>query len=246
VVPTIVARQRIAFGALGAAEVLVVVAISAKQGTGGVAALVGAFVLAPVAVAVTALIANRIAGERFAVCAGTVFVILPLLASRYMLSTYRGTFDARVLPALVGLRHTAVFALGMAVAVVFAFAPRLFVAVGGAFAFIVAAAAWQLDGVSALRPALHETVWSITLLEWLVVSGILGAFLRSPPLATGVGGWLLAGVLWAAHRGYGGAVFWQSLAGATPAVAVLLSSLALLVPRRRRPARPPAAAPSGH
>src|SRR5439155_1591197 len=169
---------------------------------------------------------------------------LPLLASRYMLGTYRGTFDANALPALVGLRHTATFAAGLALAAGAAFAPRRVAAAGGAVALMAAAATWQLDGVSALRPALHETIWSITLLEWLVVAGILGALLRSPLLGTAVGGWLLAAALWAAHRGYDGAVFWRSFAIAAPAAAVLLSSLALLVPRPWAD-RPRAAAPSG-
>jgi hypothetical protein len=172
-----------------------------------------------------------------------VLVLLPLLGNRYMLSTYRSTFDSRALPSLVGIRHTGVFALGVGITVIAALVPRLAAAVGGAVAFIVAAAIWQFDGVGALRPGLHETAWSITLLEWLVVAGILGVALRSPLLAAAVGGWLLAGLLWAAHEGYHGAVFWRSLAIAAPAAAVLLSSLALLLPPLQ-PARRPAAAPT--
>jgi hypothetical protein len=245
VVPGVFTRQRVALGALAAVEVALVVAIAATHRTSGVPSIAAALVLAPLAVAVTAAIADRIAGERFAVGSAAVFVILPLLANRYMLGTFRGTFDAGALPALVGLRHAGVFALGIAIAAAVALAPRLAAAAGGAVAFVVAAVVWQFDGVSALRPGLHETVWSITMLEWLVVAGILGVLLRSPLLATAVGGWFLAGALWAAQRGYDGALFWRSLAVTAPAAAVLLSSLALLVPRRR-PERSPAQAPSAH
>jgi hypothetical protein len=242
VVPRVLARQRVGLGALALADAVVVAAVAAahKPAAG---ALVVALLLAPVAVGATATIAARIGGDRFAVWSAALLVLLPLLGNRYMLSTYRGTFDSRALPSLVGTRHTGVFALGVGIAVIVGLAPRLAAAAGGATALVVAAAIWQFDGVGALGPGLHETVWSITLLEWLVVAGILGVALRSPLLAAAVGGWLLAGLLWAAHEGYHGAVFWRSLALAAPAAAVLLSSLALLVPRLQ-PARPRAAAPT--
>ena len=240
-VPRVLARQRVAVAALGIADVVVVAVVAARHHASA-GSLVVALVLAPVAVAATAAMAGRIGGERFAVGTAAVFVLLPLLGNRYMLATYRGTFDTHALPALVGLRHTAVFALGVAIAAVVAFAPRVVSAASGVVGLSVAAAVWQFDGLGSLRPGLHETVWSITLLEWLLVAGILGAALRAPLLATAVGGWLLAGMLWATHAGYDGAAFWRSLAVASPAAAVLLSSLALLVPRLQ-PARQAAQVP---
>jgi hypothetical protein len=245
VVPELVARHRVAIGAVGAlaaVEVAVVVAVAATHATDGVASVAVAVVLAPVAVALTAIIAGRIAGERFAVAAAAVYVVLPYFGNRYMLGVYRGTFDERALPALVGLRESLVFAVGVVCAAAVAFAPRALAAAGGMLAFVIAAAAW-LGETGALIPGLHETVWSITMLRWLVLAGILGVLLRSALLATAVGGWLLAAGFWAAHRGYDDAVFWRSLAVAAPAAAVLLSSLALLVPRLR-PARSRSAAPN--
>ena len=243
-VPRVLARQRVVLGGLAVADAAVVAAVAAGHHA-SIVSLVSALVLAPVAVAATAVIAGRIGGDRFAIGTAAVFVLLPLLGNRYMLATYRGTFDAHALPALVGLRHTGVFALGVAVAAGVAFAPRVASAAGGVVGLVAAAAVWQFDGVGSLRPGLHETVWSVTLLEWLVVAGVLGVALRAPLLATALGGWLLAGLLWATHAGYDGAAFWRSLAVAAPAAALLLSSLALLVPRLH-PAQQPAAAPHEH
>ena len=76
------------------------------------------------AVAATARIGGRIAGARFAVAAAAVYVLLPLLANRFMLVDYRSTFDAHALPALVGVQHTWVFAAGVAAAVAVALLPR--------------------------------------------------------------------------------------------------------------------------
>ncbi len=244
-VPELLSRQRVAVAALAVAAIVVVALIAATQTTAGAASVVLALVLAPIAVVATAAIGGRIAGDRFGVAAGVVYVVLPLLANRFVLPTYRGTFDAHALAALVGLRHTYVFALGVAAAIVVALAPKVVAAAGGAVAFVVTAATWQFAGLGHLPSAFHETVWSVALLEWLALAGIVGALIRSPLLGTAVGGWLLAAVLWGAHRGYDGAVFWSSLAAAVPAAAVVLSSLALLVPRLR-PARRRAPAPTEH
>ena len=51
--------------------------------------------------------------------------------------------------------------------------------------------------------------------------------------AAGLAGWLALALGLAAQRGYDDAAFWQSLALAAPAIAVLLSSLWLLVPPLR-------------
>ena len=89
---------------------VVVALVAAKEPNGGAASVVLAVALAPVAVAATAALGARVAGDRFAVGAAAAYVVLPLLANRFMVSTYRGAFDARALPALVGTQHTIVFA----------------------------------------------------------------------------------------------------------------------------------------
>ena len=242
-VPELLRRQRVAVVALVSADLVVVALVAATQPTDGVISVVAALVLAPVAIAATAALAARIGSDRFALGAAAVYVVLPLLGNRYMLPTYRGTFDTRALPSLVGTQHTLVLALGIAAAVAFLLAPKALAAAGGVLAFVVTAAIWQFAGVGQLRPGLHESVWSIAFIEWLLLAGILAALLRAPLLGLAVGGWLSAAILWGAHRGYGDAVFWRSLAVAVPAGAVLLSSLALLAPRLR-PASSRAPSPS--
>ena len=227
------------------AALAVVALVAATQTTDGAVSVVVALLLAPVAVGATARIGGRIAGARFAVTAAALYVLLPLLANRFMLADYRSIFDANALPALVGLQHTWVFAVGVAAAVAVALLPRVFAAAGGVLAFVIAAAAWQFAGVGRLAPGFHESVWSVALIEWLLVAGILGVLLRAPLLGVAIGGWLLTVILWGAHRGYADAVFWQSLAAAVPAGALVLSSLALLVPRLRS-AKRRAPAPSEH
>jgi hypothetical protein len=222
---------------------VVVALVAAKEPNGGAASVVLAVALAPVAVAATAALGARVAGDRFAVGAAAAYVVLPLLANRFMVSTYRGTFDARALPALVGTQHTILFAAGVAAALAGAVVPRLVAAAGGVLASLTAGAVWQFEGLGGLPPGFHETVWSVSLLEWLLAAGVLGILLRAPLLGLAVGGWLCAAILWGAHRGYGDADFWRSLAVAAPAAAVAFSSLALLAPRLR-PARRRAAAPS--
>ncbi len=243
-VPGVLSRQRLAVAALAAAAVVVSVLVAAKEPNAGTASVVVAILLAPIAVAATAAVAARVAGDRFAVGAAAAYVVLPLLGNRFVIQPYRGTFDTRALPALVGTQHTLVFASGIVIAVAVAVLPRAVAAAAGAVAFLAAAAAWQFAGVGRLPPGFHESVWSVSLIEWLFVAGVLGVLMRAPIVGLAVCGWLSAAVLWGAHRGYGDAAFWRSLAVAAPAAAVAFSSLALLAPRLR-PARGEAAAPSG-
>ncbi len=244
-VPELLDRQRVAVGALAVAAIVAVALVAATQPTDGALSVGVALVLAPVAVAATALLGGRLAGDRFGVAAAAIYVVLPFLANRFMLPVYRGTFDERALPALVGVQQTFAFALGVAAAVAFVYLPKAVAAAGGVLAFVIAAAVWQFEGVGKLSPAFHESVWSVTLLEWLLVAGILAGLLRAPLLALAIGGWLLAAVLWGAHRGYADAAFWRSLGLAVTQGALVLSSLALLVPRLR-PARRRTAAPGPH
>jgi hypothetical protein len=233
-------RQGIALAVLAAAELVVVAVIGRAYGTDGTASTLGALVLAPVAVVATAAFARRIAGERFAIAAAVAYVVLPLLATRFMLVTYRATFEHQALPDLVGLRATPWFALGVLLTAALV-APRRAAGVSGAVAAVAALIVWGSADLASIRNGLHETAWSITLLEWFVVAGFIGAARRNGWLAVALVGWLLAIILHAAHVGYDNAAFWQSLAAGATLAAVLLTSLALLVPplRRPRPAQSP-------
>jgi hypothetical protein len=229
VVPGKRTRPRLTLTALATAEVVVVARIAFAYGTDGPAATAAALVLAPVAVVLTWRLAERIAGPRFGDLAALVYVALPAIASASMLDTYRSTFLHRAIPHLVGLRATAWFVLGLAIAAAAIFrvtAPVLAVA-----GLVLLVGSW--DDLGLIRIGLHETVWSIAMLEWLALAGIVGAALRSRVRALGLAGWLALAVGLAARRGYDDGAFWQSLALAAPAIAVLLSSLWLLMPPLR-------------
>jgi hypothetical protein len=229
VVPGKLARPRLTLITLATLEVAVVAAIGIAYGSDGPASTVVALVLAPVAVTLTWRLADRIAGPRFANLAAAVYVLLPGLAALTMLGTYRSTFLHRAVPDLVGLRGTPWFVLGLAIgaaALLRVAAPVLAVA-----GFVLLVTSW--DDLGAIRIGLHETAWSIAMLEWLAVAGVVGAALRSRVRAAGLAGWLALALGLAARRGYDDAAFWQSLALAAPAIAVLLSSLWLLVPPLR-------------
>ena len=202
------ARPRLTLAALAAVEVVVVAAIGSAYGTDGPLSTIAALVLAPVAVGLTWQLAHRFAGPRFADFAALVYVALPALAAATMLATYRSTFVHRALPNLVGLRGTAWFALGLAIGAAALF--RIAAPVLAVTGLVLLGVSW--GDLSAIRIGLHETAWSITMLEWLAFAGVVGAALKSPTRAAGLAGWL---------------------ALAAPAVAVLLSSLWLLVPPLR-------------
>jgi hypothetical protein len=222
-------RSRVALGALAAGEVLVVAAVAAAYGTDGRLSTAVALLVAPAAVVATFVLAERLAGTAFGLAAATTYVVLPLLGTIYMFATYRSTFTHDAIPELVGLRATPWFALGVALAVL---APVRVTA--PAFIALGAVAVVQGAGdLSTIQAGLHETAWSITMLVWLVVAGVLGALRRSRSRAAILAGWLAFAVFHGARGGYDGAAFWQSLSIATPAIAVLLSSIGLLAPRLR-------------
>ncbi|HZP72235.1 MAG TPA: hypothetical protein VFA97_02545 [Gaiellaceae bacterium] len=228
-------RRHLTIAAAVCAAVLVVAAIAHKEPTDGAFAVVVALVLAPVAVILSALAARRLAGARAAAAAAVVYVLLPLLGNRLMLGTYRSTFDRHAIPALVGLHAPGTFAVGIALVAIAALAPARVAAAGGVLLAVVALVLFG-GSLGTLPPNFHETVWSVTFTEWLVVATILGALLRSIERGLALGGIAIAVVALGAHRGYDDGVFWATLAAAAPAAAVLLTSLAFLVPRRR-PAR---------
>ena len=216
---------------------LVAAGVGAAYGTDGPRATLASLILAPVAVVATYRAGRMIAGETFALAAAAVYVALPALGSIYMLSTYRSTFAHEALPDLVGLRATPYFAAGVLVALL-AGLHRWGAAALGAALLVAALGVDGVSGFENVRNGLHETAWSITMLVWLGLAGVLGAARRAPLAALGLGSWTGAAVVHGVDRGYEHAAFWQALASATPAVAVLLSSLVLLVPRLRAlPAR---------
>jgi hypothetical protein len=193
-------------------------------------AAVGLAILAPVA---TARAATRIGGSRFGTAASFVYPCLPVLGNLYALPTFRHAFVHQGLPQALGLHRPGWLAVGVLVAAACAFLPRSAVAAVGLAAAAAAIAVWGLHGLTDLRNGVHETSWSVSFGGWVYVAGVAGIARRSPLLAAGVGGWVLAAVLYAVHDGYAGARFWAELAPATPAIALLLSALALLVPRLR-------------
>jgi hypothetical protein len=229
VVPRELTRSRLRLAALAAAEVVGVGVIAARYGSDGALSTVGALVLAPLAVGLSYALARRLAGERFALAAAAAYVAVPFLGWAYMLAVYRPTFAHEAIPDLVGLRATPWFALGLVLAVLALFRPLavVFAAVGG---FELVSGFGHLGEI---RASLHETAWSITMLEWLPIAGAIGAARQSWLRALALAGWLAFAVGHAGRQGYDGAAFWQSLSIATPAIAVLLSSLVLLVPRLR-------------
>jgi hypothetical protein len=223
------ARPGLTDAALGAAELLVVAAIALAYGTDGPLATTAALLLAPVAVIVTKRLGERVGGKGFGLAAAIVYILLPAFGTIYALGSYRHTFTHEAVPDLVGLRATPWFALGIALAVVasFRYTAPLFVV-----AAIVSLAMGTGD-LAGIRNGLHETAWSISLIAWLGIAGVIGSARRSILIACSLGGWLVVAVLHAARQGYDGAAFWQSLSLAAPAIAVTLTSLVLLVPPLR-------------
>jgi hypothetical protein len=222
----------VALAALAAVELAVVAKIgfSRDESAGAIAI---ALVLAPVAVGATAGLGARVGGRHLALGAAIVYVALPLLGRLYVYGPFVSVYDHKVVPALVGLERTGWFALGVLVAALVAAAPERLAALAGVVAAFAALVAW-LDGPwRSLWANFHETTWSPTLLSFLPIAVLIGVARRSPWFAAGLGGWLAVVVLRGLHREYGTGGFWLSLAGAAPAIAVLLSSLVFLVPRLR-------------
>jgi hypothetical protein len=231
--------------ALMALELALVAGAAIRYSTDGAAATIAALVLAPVAVWSVAAAGTRLGGPRFGLLTAGGYVLLPAVATAYMLGSYRSTFEHEAIPDLLGLRATPWFALGVGITLAVAYAPRVILAAVGIAAAVTALFAWGTDPLSGIRASLHETAWSITLIEWFVVAGLIGTARRSGWLAVALFGWLAAAVLHAAHGGYDNAAFWRSLAVAAPAAALMLSSLVSLVPplRRRHAAPSPSSGP---
>jgi len=240
VVSRTLARSGLVLPAVAAVELAAVAKIAHDRDKSGLT-LLAALVLAPVAVGATAALAARLGGRRLALAAAVVYVVLPWLGRRYFYGSFLTVYDHKVMPGLVGLEHTGWFALGVGIATLLAVAPERVTAAAGVLAAAVALVAWVDGPWGQLWGNFHETTWSQTLLAFLPIAALVGAARKSPWLAAGLGGWLAFVVLRGLGRDYATGGFWLSVAGAVPAIAVLLSSLAFLVPRlRTAPAPDPA------
>ncbi|MGZ4320298.1 MAG: hypothetical protein ACXVRD_13360 [Gaiellaceae bacterium] len=211
----------------------VVAAVAGIEPAGGAFAVAVALVLAPVAVWAVAGIAERIAGPRFAAVAAALYALLPLAGRALFYGPLHAAYRGHILPALVGTQAPAWFALGVGLAVVVRLAPSRAAGVAALVAAVVAGVLWIDTDWTTLYDNLHESTWSPTLVCALPFACALGVWLRSPWAAAALGGWLGFFVLRGVHRPYGSGAFWTGLAAAMPAVAVLIASLALLVPRLR-------------
>jgi hypothetical protein len=220
-------------------QLIALAVVAATLGNDGAPAILVAAIAGPVAVLAAARTGERLAPGYFGAACAWVFVLAPFAATAFFVGGYRHTWLHDVLPDLVGARSAGWFALGAAIGVAVAVAPARLAGALGVAAAAVGLLLWGIHPLAAVRAGVHETGWSVTLLEWLPVAGMIGAARRSPFLSAALGGWLVALVLYGAHRGYENGEFWPSLTAALPAIAVLLSSLWLLVPRLR-PARAPA------
>jgi len=224
-----------------AAEVAAVAVLAAARPNGGTTAVVVALVLAPVAIWSVLAISERLAAQWFAVAAGVVYVVLPFAGRLFFYGPFVTVYDRVVAPALVGLRAPAWFALGVGIALAVALAPQVVTGAAGVLALVVGLIAWADADWTTLYNNFHESAWSPTLLSLLPFACTLGVVLRKPWLGAALGGWIWFFILHGLSRPYGSGAFWLSLAAATPAAAVLLTSLALLVPRLgalRKPAAP--------
>lgn len=230
-------------GALALVDVLVVAVVAHRYGNSGALATVAALVLAPCGVLATSRAATRLGGARFGLFAAAVYTALPVIGRAYMLGTYRSTFLHGALPSLLGLRSPGWLALGIVAVLALGAAPQTALAAAGAVLGAWSVVRYGVHDLDAIRLGLHETAWSIAMAEWVVVAGLLGAALRSWRLAAGLAGILAYAILRAAHHGYDNAAFWKNLAVGMPALALLLSSTVLLVPRLRRAEQPATSPP---
>ena len=229
-------RALLALAVLSIASVLLV---ARHAGTSFGWSTIAALALAPVASTSVAALGQRAAGARFAVAAAVVYALLPFAGRLYFYGPFLDTYDHRVMPAFVGLEHTGWFALGVAVCIATVVLPERVAAALGLVGAAAAAIAWIDVSWTDLYGQFHETTWSPTLLSFLPLAATIGLAIRRPWLAAAVTGWLAVLVLRGVHRAYTGGGFWLSLAAAAPQIAVLLSSVALLVPPlrlRRSPA----------
>jgi hypothetical protein len=223
-------RALVGLGVLSLASVLLV---ARHAGTPFGWSTIAALALAPLAVTSVAALGHRVAGARFAVAAGIVYAVLPFAGRLGFYGAFLDDYDHRVMPAFVGLAHTGWFALGVGVCVATVALPERIAAALGVAGAAVAAIAWVDVSWTGLYGQFHESTWSPTLVSFLPLAATIGLAIRRPWLAAAVTGWLAVLVLRGMHRTYTGGGFWLSLAAAAPQIALLLTSVALLVPPLR-------------
>jgi hypothetical protein len=221
--------------ALVVLDLAVVVGIAVHDHADSPLRVAVACVLGAVATASVLLAGTSLAGRRFGATSAALFAILPVAARHYFYGPFLDVYDHSLRVSLVGLHHTAWFALGAAVAALVALAPPRLTGAAGIVAAGAGAVVWGDGAWRALYGQFHETTWSPTLLCVLPVAGVIGAALRDPWRAAALGGWLAVFVLRGLHQPYGTGGFWLSLTAATPAAALLLTSLVSLVPPLRAP-----------
>ena len=196
-----VPRPRVA-AILGLGAAAAVLVIRAHSGAGWGWRTAVALLLAPIAVTAVAVLAGRLAGPRFAVGAGLVYILLPLAGSWYFYGAFTSVYDHHVMPAMVGLERTGWFALGVATALGIVILPERLAGVIGGGAAVVAAVVWIDTSWSDLFGEFHETTWSPTLLCFVAFAATLGIGLRRPWLAAAVAGPVAVLVLRGAHHPY--------------------------------------------
>ena len=94
----------------------------------------------------------------------------------------------------------------------------------------------QLQGIK-------EHFWSLRVIEWLVIGGLIGLMRRSLAAALVVGGWFAAFVVTKGTYQYASiddAALLRIMMPSYPAFVLLIASLVFLFPIRRRPSRTPA------
>jgi hypothetical protein len=242
-------RLAVPLAALAVLEVAAVAGIAADRPHGGALSVAVALLLAPIAIWCVLTVAVRLAGPRFGLAAGLVYLLLPFIGRFYFYGPFVDVYKREIEPALIGTRSTGWFALGVAIALALALDRLRVTAAAGAVALVVALVLWVDTDWTTLYNNFHETTWSPSLISLLPIACVLAVGLRSPELATALGGWIGFFILRGIHQPYADGGFWKSLAAATPAAALLLTSLALLVPplgslwsRGTAPARPPSEA----
>jgi hypothetical protein len=206
-----------------------VIAVRAHSNVSGTGPTIAALALAPVSALAATALGARI-GRRTALGAAAVCLVLPFAGRQAFYGSFLQVYDHDVMPALVGLRHTGWFALGIVAALAIAFVPERIAGIAGIVAAAAAAVAWIDVSWTHLYGDFHETTWSPTLLCYLPFAGVLGLATRRPWLAAAIGGWFAVLLLRGVNRPYYSGGLWLSLAAAVPAMALLLTSLALLVP----------------
>ena len=220
--------------AVAAAELAIVAAIAGTEPTGGAFAVTVALVLAPVAVWAVAGIAEDIAGPRFGLVAAALYAVLPV-AGRVL---FEGALRSHIpQPRHAGARRhpgsRAGSRSGSASPSRFDSHRRALQVHAGLTAAVVAARSLgrhELDERSTTTFTRRRGARrSFAPCRSPACSRSRCAHRgRRPPCC----GWLGFFVLRGADRAYGDA-FWTGLATAMPAIAVLIASLGLLVPRLR-------------